>query len=596
MASPHEHREYITLDQGQFIQSESPTPPPKDAAWQNVTLPDSWGKQKRDRSKTGWYRLTFEHRGANHDGENAAQRAVYITRVTNNVELFLNGSSFGVSGRLGADPEESWNIAQFFFVPASTFREGENTLFIRLHPDNYGRAGIAAIQIGEASALRPIYARRYFIQTTAPQLITAVLVVMSFFSLTVWLRRRSEKMFLLFGLMAFVAVLRLFHHYLRDTPVFLQLMPVPAIVWMTALQVCFALAYGNRPMPRLERFLIGFAIVATIALFAATLGGAGAYITVTGVIYATLGLSSPILGGIVIYQLSRVPSFNNALMIIAIVLTTVLGIHDFLNYQEVLGFDRLYLIPLGLPLLLVAVAVLLIRRFVETLVDYETLNEQLATRITARERDLTAANARERELDLQRSTAEERQKLMRDMHDGLGSHLMSTLALMKRGTLSQQEIESIIADCIDELKLTIDSLEPVERDLLVVLGNLRYRLEPRLRSAGIQLEWAVTDLPPLDYLDPENVRSVLRIVQEAFTNTLKHANATRITLSTGVDRVANRVWVRVTDDGQSCDFEKVRRGRGLSNMQSRAAKLRGEVEVVPLRGGGTCMNLFLPLQ
>jgi signal transduction histidine kinase len=66
-------------------------------------------------------------------------------------------------------------------------------------------------------------------------------------------------------------------------------------------------------------------------------------------------------------------------------------------------------------------------------------------------------------LDQQRAAADERQRLMRDMHDGLGSHLMSTLALMKRGALEQSELESLLADCIDELKLTIDSLEPVER-------------------------------------------------------------------------------------------------------------------------------------
>src|SRR5258706_4971328 len=201
-----------------------------------------------------------------------------------------------------------------------------------------------------------------------------------------------------------------------------------------------------------------------------------------------------------------------------------------------------------------------------------------------------------RQIDQQRATAEERQRLMRDMHDGIGSHLMSTLALARMGTLSQQELSEILADCIDELKITIDSLEPVESDLLVVLGNLRYRLEPRLNAAGITLEWAVNDLPPLPYLDPENVRSVLRIVQEAFTNTLKHSHAKRITLSTGVDIAGNRVLLRLTDDGNgNCAAENKHAGRGIDNMKNRAAKLGGQIEVIPLRGGGTCVNLYLPL-
>jgi len=585
---------YQVFDRADFVQSTSLSPPPANADWKVVDLPDSWRKQQRPRDKYGWYRLRFNHHGAAHTGSDSGQRALYLSRITNNVELYLNGSSFAVSGRLGPHPEESWNLAQFFFVPSSLMREGGNELLIRLHPDRYARAGIAQAYLGDSAVLRPIFNRRYFVQTTAPQLITGVLVVMAIFSLTIWIRRRNETMFLLFGLMCAVAVVRLFHLYLRDTPAWLAAMAVPAMCWLSVLQTSFALHYGNRSLPVFERWLYIFAAVISVVLLAAAIDDW--YRIATNAVYVVLAALTPVLTVIIVYQLSRNLSRGNLLMILATLLTSGFGIHDFLNYQERLGFDRLYLIPLGLPLLLLAVAALLIRRFVDTLRDYETLNSALAGRISERERDLAAGFERERLLDQQRATADERQRLMRDMHDGLGSHLMSTLALMKRGHLTQPEMESVLVDCIDELKLTIDSLEPVERDLLVVLGNLRYRLEPRLMSAGIALEWAVVDLPPLDYLDPENVLSVLRIVQEAFTNTLKHANASRITLSTGIDRSANRIWVRVTDDGRSFDQAAVRAGRGLSNMQSRAARMRGSVEVLPMSGGGTCVNLYLPIQ
>jgi signal transduction histidine kinase len=594
---PREFAPFQIFDRAEFVQSASLLPPDANAKWEMVELPDSWRVQNRPRDKIGWYRLRFTHdSAANQDSDSGKsdQRAIYISRITNNIEIFLNGSSFAISGRLGPDPEESWNLAQYHFVPPSLTRNGTNELLIRLHPDGYARAGLSKVYLGNSADLREIYNRRYFIQTKAPQLITGVLVVMSVFSLTVWLRRRNETMFLLFGLMAAVAVVRLFHHYFRDTPLWLAAMAVPAVLWLTVLQTSFALHYGNRPLPRLERGLMIYAFGASAMLLVAAV--TNLFAEATQLVYASLAMLSPVLGGIIIYQLSRAPSRGNILMMVATLLNSAFGIHDFLNYQELLGYDRLYLLPLGLPLLLLAVAALLVRRFVDTLNDYETLNTSLSARIAGRERDLAASFERERELDQQRATADERQKLMRDMHDGLGSHLMSTLALLKRGSLQQSEVESLLADCIDELKLTIDSLEPVERDLAVVLGNLRYRLEPRLNAAGISLEWAVTDLPPLDYLDPENVRSVLRIVQEAFTNTLKHANASRITLSTGTNRAANRVWVRVTDDGQHFDIEKAKGGRGLANMKSRAARMQGEIEVVALKGGGTCVSLFLPIQ
>jgi signal transduction histidine kinase len=591
--SGHDKRAYVVFEQAEFVMHDSIAPPPVDAKWTVVNLPDSWRQQGRSVGKLGWYRLRFRHSGEQHTGSDTGQRAIYITRITNNIEMFLNGSSFTVSGRLGPIPEESWNLAQFHFVPSSLMREGENELLIRLHPDGYPRAGLSQVYLGDSSALRPLYNLRYFIQTTAPQLITGVLVVMCIFSLTLWIRRRSETMFLLFGLMTAVAVVRLFHHYLRDTPPWLMAAAVPAMCWLAVLQTTFALHYAKRPQPRLEPVLYWFAAGCTLMLFVAAL--TGWYGLATGIVYVLLTLLNPVLAAIIIYQLSRNLTRGNILMIVATLGTSGFGLHDFLNYQELLGYDRLYLIPLGLPLLLLAVAALLVRRFVDTLRDYERLNADLANRITDRERALEASFARERELDHQRATSEERQRLMRDMHDGLGSHLMSTLALTKRSTLSQKELETVLTDCIDELKLTIDSLEPVERDLLVVLGNLRYRLEPRLSASGIALEWAVNDLPPLDYLDPDNVRSILRIVQEAFTNTLKHANATRITLSTGIDHANQRIWVRVIDDGKSFDEERAQGGRGLANMKARAARMGGHVEVLPLKGGGTCVNLYLPL-
>lgn len=588
----------ITIERALFTQSPSVSIP-RDANWQSVTLPDSWRMQKRDRRNGyGWYRIAFRYTPPPDTAPAEVESlAIMIPRITNNIEVFLNGASFGISGRLGPVPEESWNLAQYFLLPSSLLKQGDNELAIRLHPDGYARAGISAITLGEAREVRAAHSARYFIQTTAPQLITAVLIVMCAFSFVVWARRRSETLFLLFALMSLAAVLRLFHHYLRDVPTFVALLAVPAMCWMVAFQVTFSLHFANRSMPRFEKGLFGFAAIATLGLVVtAFLGSVSTYLQATTVVYAAMAVLTPLLAAVMIYQLTREPSWRNALMVLAVLGNSAFGIHDYLNFREVLGYDQLYLIPLGLPLLLVAMAALLVRRFLDTLNDYEALNAGLANRVFERERDLEQAFARERLLDQQRATAEERQRLMRDMHDGLGGHLMSSLALMKRGQLSQAALETLLADCIDELKLTIDSLEPVERDLLVVLGNLRYRLEPRLNAAGISLEWAVTDLPPLDYLEPDKVREILLIVQEAFTNTLKHANATRITLSTAVDRAANSVLVRITDDGRTFDQERARSGRGLANMRNRATRLRGAVEILPLKGGGTCVNLHLPMR
>lgn len=594
----------IEFSHAQFTHIPSATPgtsppPPSSANWRDVELPDSWRKAQRPRTNHGWYRLQFNtdpmyamHSTHAPQTPETPPRAVYIPRITNNVEMYLNGSSFAVSGRLGDEPEFSWNVAQYYALPAGLLRPGNNELLIRLHPDGMLRAGLSKVYVGDAALLRERYELRYFVQTLAPQFITGLLALVAMFALSIWWKRRNESMFGFFALMLMVAIVRVVHYYIRDEPLWLALLAVPSLCWLTALQVQFALRFAGQPMPRFEKLLIVIAAVSTVALFgAAQFGGYG---LVTLLVYATYAVLSLAILVILSRALLRDATIENILMLCALTINVAFGVHDFLNYQELLGFDHLYLLPLGLPLLMLAVAALLVKRFVETLSGYEKLNADLVHVVAEREQELTQSYEKLRALDQQRATAEERQRLMRDMHDGIGSHLMSTLALARMGTLSQHDMQEILADCIDELKITIDSLEPVESDLLVVLGNLRYRLEPRLNLAGIELEWAVTDLPPLAYLDPENTRSILRIVQEAFTNTLKHARAKRITLSTGIDVANARVWVRLADDGVGFQPGQPA-GRGLENMKNRAEKLNGQVEVVPLQGGGTCVNLYLPL-
>ena len=88
-----------------------------------------------------------------------------------------------------------------------------------------------------------------------------------------------------------------------------------------------------------------------------------------------------------------------------------------------------------------------------------------------------------------------------------------------------------------------------------------------------------------------NVLQVLRILQEAFTNILKHAQASRISVGTSVE--AGRVSIRVSDNGRGFN-ESQSTGRGLANMRARAHRIGGVLEVAP-SAGGTTLALSLPI-
>ncbi|TXT36325.1 MAG: Signal transduction histidine kinase [Comamonadaceae bacterium] len=209
--------------------------------------------------------------------------------------------------------------------------------------------------------------------------------------------------------------------------------------------------------------------------------------------------------------------------------------------------------------------------------------------------DLADSHAKLREIEQRELLAQERQRLMQDMHDGLGSSLVSALRVVEHGQLDEDEIAQVLKGCIDDLKLAIDSMESIESDLLLLLATLRFRLEPRLEASGINLVWEVQSVPKLEWLDPKNALHILRILQEAFTNIIKHTRSTEITVATAVD--GPWVVVTVSDNGSgfAVDEALVRGGKGLSNQLRRAAAIGAEVDWTS-SPTGSCLRLRLPVK
>ena len=192
--------------------------------------------------------------------------------------------------------------------------------------------------------------------------------------------------------------------------------------------------------------------------------------------------------------------------------------------------------------------------------------------------------------------SKERQRLMQDMHDGLGSSLTSAIHSVERGAMSDAEVSQLLKDCMDDLKLAIDSMEPTEADLLLLLATLRFRLASRIKCAGVTLHWEVRELPALEWLDPSAALHILRILQESLANVLRHTHATEIRVST--EDMGDAVQVTIEDNGQGFDVEHAHAhstGRGLRNQLRRAEALRGRAgwQSGP---AGTCFTLWLPLR
>jgi signal transduction histidine kinase len=208
--------------------------------------------------------------------------------------------------------------------------------------------------------------------------------------------------------------------------------------------------------------------------------------------------------------------------------------------------------------------------------------------------ELEKSHQKLRAIEHQQTIADERQRMVQDMHDGLGSSLVSALRVVEHGKLNETEVAQVLKTCIDDLKLAIDSMESVDADLLLLLATLRFRLEPRLKVAGVKLHWQVQAVPALTWLDQRNALHILRILQEAFTNIIKHTHATEICVATHTDTQHTQIIVSDNGAGFSLAEARQRTGKGLSNQQRRAEAIGASVSWDSAHTG-TAFTLRVPI-
>lgn len=219
--------------------------------------------------------------------------------------------------------------------------------------------------------------------------------------------------------------------------------------------------------------------------------------------------------------------------------------------------------------------------------------QDLAAELEDKQAKLAQQQAQLIAMERERTLLLERQRLMRDMHDGLGASLMASLSAARRGIADSDQIATLLSDCVDDLRSVIDSLEPCDNNLATLLGSMRSRLDRRIQSAGMQLEWRIDDLPPLPWMGPTEALHVMRIVQEAVTNSVKHSQAQRVRIVAQAREAS--VEVCISDDGRGFDVHADSAGRGLKFSGERARGMRAIFEVRSVPARGCSAKLALPL-
>jgi signal transduction histidine kinase len=284
--------------------------------------------------------------------------------------------------------------------------------------------------------------------------------------------------------------------------------------------------------------------------------------------------------------------FSGLLLLIALALN---------DSWQVLGSNSLqtFLLHFGVLYLLIVLFAVLLSEIHAALIAAHSAKALLQTALSARERELEVAFTERTAAEAARALAEERQRIMRDMHDGVGGQLVAMIVRLDEHDAHDAPLRLALRTTLDDLRLMIDSLDDACSDLSVALGMLRQRLEPFSRGRDSEsasplpkLVWETAHLPDLPPAPPAHVLAVLRIVQEALTNALKHARASRIVIS--AQWQAPNLRILIADDGIGISTAP-QNGRGLLSLRQRALEMGAQLEVGNNAPQGTTVCLAMRL-
>jgi signal transduction histidine kinase len=194
----------------------------------------------------------------------------------------------------------------------------------------------------------------------------------------------------------------------------------------------------------------------------------------------------------------------------------------------------------------------------------------------------------------------ERRGIAMELHDGLGATLtaarLMTQMVRRSGaaapaTDTLEGLETMIQAGLHDLRIALWGLDEHARTFGDLVSRLRRQLGDMCAFAGLSLELD-SDLAEADSGGPAVGLTVFRLVQEAATNTVKHANAKRVRCS--LRSVDGGIQLVFEDDGRGLP-SPVPAGRGLGNMKRRAAALGGEVQLSRPPGGGTRIEVWFAI-
>lgn len=526
--------------------------------------------------------------------------SVFLPRFSNAVEVAVNGVVVLDSRRDANANRPDRNTPEIAMIPASLLHDGSNEITVRLFVWGPLKGFLDTVYVGPDAALRPAFETRTLLFVTLPVVFSAWQSILAVILAIMWLMRRHEPVY---GVLAVAMVLGVVQAFVPPpvppaTPSRLAAVLLASAPTESALIVVFSVLFFGWRSPRYGALLFAPGLVVFVVGLIAGPPLPRILFLVLGI--PTVGLCLLLMACVTAAAVVRRQDAASFTIGCAATIVLTCWIHDMLSVFEIMPNERTFLSRLSYSAMLVAIGAGLTWRFARALNQVDSFAGQLVARVREAEERLKASFAREEARARAAALANERTRLMRDLHDGLGGQLISIVALSERGQEGATITDAARA-ALKDLRLVIDSMDDIGGDLMLALGSWRERAAMQLRPHDIALDWRVATpqgLPLHPELRPWQVIQIVRILDEAVTNAVKHATARHVTVTIETHDDDNGPYgvISVADDGKGfalADEGTSQTARGLRNMTNRATRC-GAVLGLSSDAAGTRVRLQLP--
>ena len=557
-----------------------------------VVLPDAWNKAGRFGQKV--YRLTFDLPMAPDEAW-----ALYLPRAGNRFHISLNGWLIARAGPLGDRSSDHAQKPHLFPLSEAVLRAGPNHLDILIEGDINRYAGLSRVHVGADRLLRKDFLMRNAAQHGGSLAVVAMCSVFGILALALFmgLRQSSDAFFALACLFccirtSYAIVERISFDYRWWT--WLVDVSYAGLVVCISLFSVRALQMATR---RWDLVALGFSL---LSLFLVSWHAGASRNDVRQIWLMTMLVYVMLMSSVLVFQWWRQRTATAAVLASAALGGVAMGAHDhWLVFYARDGYGGFAMARYALVLFILAMGWIIVDRLIERMREERRLRESVARELAVKKVELTEQYVLHAKVLEEQAQIRERERLVQDLHDGMGLQLNSLLGLVERKNLNKKEVQQEVRYSIEQLRTLVDGSEKFDGSLAELLGQIRYRLETRLRRQGILLRWQVELGKWADALaDPLIALSLQHLLYELCTNVIKHSGAKHVSVCCEVDvsdAETDRLRILFSDDGLNQQVDRVWTGGGLRSIERRVNELGGQHQLIQPDTGGWEHRLSLAL-